>query len=122
MFRSGNQDPVMVVFNNVRTLDQVAGKVSVYLEGDSADFATYLADTSLFSKYGFSKETFTSMFIPNTYEFFWNISPEQFAERMNSEYRSYGSSVILNACRAISAIFDEISISPSCDCVSEFEA
>ena len=91
MFRSGNQDPVMVVFNNVRTLDQVAGKVSVYLEGDSADFATYLADTSLFGKYGFSKETFTSMFIPNTYEFFWTTDPEQFTGRMKKEYEDFWS-------------------------------
>ncbi len=45
MLRSGRQDPVMVVFNNVRTLDQVAGRVSQYLEGDSLEFAAYLADT-----------------------------------------------------------------------------
>lgn len=89
MFRSGNQDPVMVVFNNVRTLDQVAGKVAQYLEGDSLEFASYLADTSLFSKFGFSKETFTSMFIPNTYEFFWTTDPEKFTDRMNREYEDF---------------------------------
>lgn len=89
MLRSGNQDPVMVVFNNVRTLDQVAGRVAQYLEDDSLDFAVYLADTALFEKYGFSKETFTSMFIPNTYEFFWTTSPEKFTDRMKKEYEEF---------------------------------
>lgn len=91
MFRSGNQDPVMVVFNNVRTLDQVAGRVSQYLEADSVAFASYLSDTSLYSKFDFSKETFTSMFIPNTYEFFWTTDPESFADRMNKEYEDFWS-------------------------------
>lgn len=91
MLRSGNQDPVMVVFNNIRTLDQLAGKVSQYLEEDSAAFANYLASPELLEKYGFSRETFTSMFIPNTYEFFWTTNPEQFAERMNREYEDFWS-------------------------------
>jgi len=89
LLRSGKQDPVMVVFNNIRTLDQVAGKIARYLEGDSAEFATYLADASLLEKYGFSKETFTSMFIPNTYEFLWTTTPEEFTGRMNREYEKF---------------------------------
>jgi UPF0755 protein len=89
MLRSGNQDPVMVVFNNLKNLNQVAGKVSQYLEGDSLEFAAYLADTALYKEYGFTKETFTSMFIPNTYEFFWTTTPEQFTDRMKREYDDF---------------------------------
>jgi UPF0755 protein len=70
MLRSGDQDPVMVVFNNVRTLDQLAGRVSRYLEGDSAEFAAFFSGPGVAEKYGFDQTTFTSMFIPNTYEFF----------------------------------------------------
>ncbi len=89
MLRSGNQDPVMVVFNNVRTLDQVAGKVASYLQSDSSEYADYMADASVMESYGFSGETFPSMFIPNTYEFFWTTSPEDFVERMNEEYSDF---------------------------------
>lgn len=89
MLRSGNQDPVMVVFNNVRTLDQVAGKVSAYLEGDSLEFATYFSTDSLPLKYGFVPAAFSSMFLPNTYEFFWNTSPEAFTDRMKKEYEKF---------------------------------
>jgi len=89
MLRSGRQDPVMVVFNNVRTLDQLAGKVSRYLEADSATFASYLSGADLVPKYGLEPETFTTMFIPNTYEFFWTTTPEDFTERMAKEYKKF---------------------------------
>ncbi len=89
MLRSGNQDPVMVVFNNVRTLDQMAGRISRYLEADSADFSAYFAGSELAKKYGFESATFTSMFIPNTYEFFWTTSPEAFTERMLEEHEKF---------------------------------
>ena len=89
MLRSGNQDPVMVVFNNVRSLDYLAGKVTPYLEADSADFASYLTDKELPAKYGFDAATFSSMFIPETYEFFWTTSPEEFADRMKQEYENF---------------------------------
>ena len=89
MLRSGNQDPVMVVFNNVRSLNHMSGKVTQYLEADSIEFATYFSDNDLPSKYGFDAATFTSMFIPETYEFFWTTSPEDFADRMQVEYEKF---------------------------------
>lgn len=89
MLRLGNQDPVMVVFNNIRTLDQLAGKVSRYLERDSAEFAAFLEKEDLPSRYGFEPGTFTSMFIPETYEFFWTTTPEEFTDRMNREYEKF---------------------------------
>ena len=89
MLRSGNQDPVMVVFNNIRTIEELAGRVSGYLESDSATFAAYLVDPELPSRYGFNTETFSTMFIPNTYEFFWTTTPEEFTERMSKEYEDF---------------------------------
>ncbi len=89
MLRAGNQDPVMVVFNNIRTIEQLAGRVSGYLESDSATFAAYLIDPDLPSRYGFNTETFSTMFVPNTYEFFWTTTPEEFTERMNEEYEDF---------------------------------
>ncbi len=89
MLRSGNQDPVMVVFNNVHTLNHLSGKVAQYLETDSIQLATYLSDSELPAKYGFEDATFTSMFVPETYEFFWTASPEEFADRMKQEYEKF---------------------------------
>jgi len=89
LIRSGKQDPVMVVFNHVRTLDHLAGKVSGYLEPDSADFADWFAREDLPAEYGFDMASFPSMFIPNTYEFYWNTSPEEFTGRMQREYEKF---------------------------------
>ncbi len=89
ILRSGDQDPVMVVFNNIRTLEQLAGRVAYYFESDSAGFADWLTGDELPERYGFEKATFTSMFIPNTYEFFWNTGPEDFTDRMKKEYDNF---------------------------------
>lgn len=89
LLRSGNQDPVMVVFNNVRTLAQLAGRISEYLEMDSIAFTSHLTDPELPDQFGFDKETFSSMFIPNTYEFFWTTTPDEFTARMKREYENF---------------------------------
>ena len=89
VLRSGRQDPVMVVFNNVRDLEGVAGKVSRYLACDSVELANYLLAEERPGEYGLEHSNFTTMFIPNTYEFFWSTSPEEFAKRMAGEYKKF---------------------------------
>ena len=84
--RSGEQAPLMISFNNVRTLGQLAGIIGSQLEADSIDFLKVFTDPSIMEKYGFNEQSFTAMFIPNSYEFYWNISPIRFVERMHSEY------------------------------------
>ena len=92
MLRSGSQAPVMVVFNNIRTFQQLAGKVATYLEPDSLEFLQMFLKEETATKYGFTRETFPAMFIPNTYEMFWTSSPEAFTDRMFKEYESFWQS------------------------------
>lgn len=87
--RSGNQLPVKVTFNNVRTLPQLASYAARNLEADSAEILSAMTDTALVRKYGFNSQTLPAMFIPNTYEFMWNTSGEEWMERMNREYRHF---------------------------------
>ena len=89
MLRSGMQEPVKVTFNNVRTLDRLAASVARYLEVDSAEIALVLSDSAVFSSLGFNRQTFPAMFLPDTYEMWWNMSPVSFAERMKSEYDAF---------------------------------
>ncbi|MGM0474295.1 MAG: endolytic transglycosylase MltG [Bacteroidota bacterium] len=89
MLRSGKQDPVMVVFHNMQNLNQLAGRVSEYLEGDSLEFAIYFYSEDTPARYGFDQATFPCMFIPNTYEFYWTTTPEEFTDRMSEEYESF---------------------------------
>ncbi len=87
--RSGNQDVVRLTFNNIRTLNELAEKISEQLEPDSEEFYAKFSDTSIQNKYGFSPYTMAAMFIPNTYEFYWNTKPEVFIERMHKEYKKF---------------------------------
>ncbi len=84
--RSGFQDPVKVIFNSVRTKEQLAGKISNQIEIDSVSLLGLLNNDSLITSYGYKQETFTCVFLPNTYEFWWNTSGANFIARMNKEY------------------------------------
>lgn len=89
VLRIGDQKPVKVTFNNVRYFDQLAGKVSSYFEIDSLAFLNELQNVDYQSKYGFTEETFSAMFIPNTYEFFWTAKPTDFVSKINAEYLKF---------------------------------
>jgi UPF0755 protein len=91
MIRSGRQEPIMFMFNNLRTLNELAGVAGRNFEADSSDFAEILRDPQIAEKVGFTLETFPAMFIPNTYEFYWNTGPEEFVQRMKREYVAFWS-------------------------------
>ena len=89
LLRSGKQAPVDVTFNNIRTREELAGEVARQIEADSASLAHKLNSSKVAEKYGFSKELFKCMFIPNTYEFYWDSSAKDFIERMHREYEKF---------------------------------
>ena len=85
LLRSGKQEPVMVRFQNIRDTKDFAGKISHQIEADSAQLLNLLRDKSFLQRFGVTPITSFVLFIPNTYEFFWNTNAEQFIERMNKE-------------------------------------
>jgi len=87
--RSGNQQPVQVTFNNLRFISELAGAVSKYIQPDSVELLKKFTDPATFEKYGFTESTFHCMFIPNTYEFYWTTTADQFLERMSMEYKHF---------------------------------
>jgi UPF0755 protein len=89
MLRSGRQHPVRITFSNIQTLNQLAGKIGKQIEADSSQIINFLTDESNYSSEGFTKETIISLFIPNTYEFYWNTDAHGLYLRMLKEYRSF---------------------------------
>ena len=87
--RNGNQDPVRLTFNNIRTKEQLAGRISRQLMADSLSILTLLNDTEFLSSHGLNKETAVSYFIPNTYEFFWDTDASELFLRMKREYEIF---------------------------------
>lgn len=89
--RSGSQSPVRVVLVNERLPEHIAAKVARFLEPDSLALISLLNDTTYLDSIGYTPQTLLSLFIPNTYEFFWNTSPRKFMERMVKEHDSFWS-------------------------------
>jgi UPF0755 protein len=89
MLRSGNQQPVNLTFNNLRFFADLAGDVAKFIQPDSLELITKFTDPETYKKFGFNEHTFPCMFIPNTYEFYWTTTADQFLERMWMEYKRF---------------------------------
>jgi UPF0755 protein len=92
ILRSGQQTPVMLTFNNIRTLTSLSAILGNILEPDSAAFIEYFSKPEVMETFGFNRYSFPAMFLPDSYEFYWNTSPEAFTKRMKSEYDKFWNS------------------------------
>lgn len=89
MLRSGRQNYVKITFNNIRTLNQLAGKIGKQIEADSTQIIEFLSDDTNYSSDGFKKENIIALFIPNTYELHWNTDAKGLYKRMLKEYKAF---------------------------------
>ncbi len=89
--RAANQEPVKVTFNNVRLPVELSEKITRNLTMTKSEFEAQLLQFAMNNAYGFNKDNVISMFIPNTYEVYQNISPEGLIERMHQEYEKFWS-------------------------------
>ncbi len=87
--RNGKQAPVDLVLTNERLLENVAAKAARFIEPDSVAILSFLQVDPLIGDLGYNQETLMSIFIPNTYEFFWNTTPRGFVERMQKEHNRF---------------------------------
>lgn len=87
--RGGRQTPVKLTIPNVRTLGDLAARLAVQLELDSAQLASAFNDEALCRELGYDTTTIGCMFIPNTYEVFWNISAKDLMQRLHKESSAF---------------------------------
>lgn len=97
----GMQTPVRVTFNNVRTVGQLSARLSEQLAADTLQFAEALSSETLAREVGYDSLTLFSMFIPDTYELYWTISPEDFVRRMKRESERFWTGVRDEQCKAV---------------------
>lgn len=81
--------PVQLTYNNQETIEHLAGRIAQQIEPDSLSILQAITDNDFLTDNGFTQETALCMFIPNTYEFFWDTSASKFRERMAKEYRKF---------------------------------
>ena len=110
LLRSGKQEPIKLTFQNIRLKTDFAGYIGKNFEIDSSAFLNMLDSIDLVRQYGFDEETIFCMFIPNTYELYWNTSKEKFFERMQKEYVKFWNTERLAQAKAIGLSPVQVSI------------
>lgn len=91
MLRLGAQKPLNIIFNNTSTIYDLAGKLSYQIEADSLALLDAFRNELFYSTYDFNEASIRKLFIPNTYEVYWTITPLEFLERMQKEYNRFWS-------------------------------
>ena len=81
--------PVKLAFNNQERIEDFAGRIGTQLESDSLQLLKAFKDTKFLAANGFTETNVLSMFIPNSYEFYWNTNAEKFRDKMAEEYKKF---------------------------------
>jgi UPF0755 protein len=81
--------PIKIAFNNQERVDDLAGRIASQIEADSISLLNAFQDEQFLTANGFNDDTKLAMYLPNSYEFFWNTSAEKFRDRMLSEYKKF---------------------------------
>lgn len=101
MLRAGLQSPVQVTFTPTRHLEDMAGKAARKLQVDSLTLLHAITNPDTARAYGFDRHAFPTMFIPNTYELFWNTDAHGFLQRMASEHKRFWNAERLEQAAAL---------------------
>lgn len=110
LLRSGKQTPVKLTFNNIRTIYELSSVISKRIEADSISIVRQLEYEITLDKYALTPQNCLVLFIPNTYEFFWNTSAEEFIEKMHIEYKKFWNTNRINKAKSIGLTPVEVSI------------
>lgn len=108
LLRSGKQTTVKLSFNNQDTFEKLAGRIAEQIEPDSISLLNTLTDISFITKAGFNNNTALGMYIPNTYEFYWNTSAEAFKSKMLNEYKKFWNTSRLEKAKKLNLTKDEV--------------
>jgi UPF0755 protein len=100
--------PIKIAFNNQETIEKLAGRIATQIEPDSLQLLNAMLDSEFLKSNNFKKETALGMYIPNSYEFFWNTSPQKFRDRMLTEYNKFWNSGRVEKAKNIELSKDQV--------------
>lgn len=100
---------VKITFNNIRLIPELAEKITRNLSMTKEEFEAALINFAGSNSHGFNKENIVGMFIPNTYEVYFTITPEQLIEKMHQEYKNFWNDERLAKARKIGLTPFEVS-------------
>lgn len=102
--------PVNIAFNNQERLENFAGRIGSQIEADSLSLLTAFRDPKFLVENGFTSENVLSMFVPNSYEFFWNTSAIKFRDKMAKEYRKFWTTERLEKAKQLNLTPIQVSV------------
>ena len=102
--------PVNLAFNNQERLENFVGRIGSQIEADSLSLLTAFKDKKFLEEHGFTEENVLSMFIPNSYEFFWNTNATKFRDRMAKEYRKFWTEARLEKAKQLNLTPIQVSV------------
>ncbi len=108
--RRGHQAAVQLTFNNIRLKEDLAKRLSEQLMFGENDLLSMLNDSAYCDSLGFTPTTIEALFIPNTYEIYWNISVNRFLRRMKREYDAFWTSERIEKAKEIGLSPIEVAI------------
>ena len=85
----GEQAPVRVTLNNEKSLSQIAGKIARHIDADSTEILQAFNAVAQSDSIAYNHEKLMCLFLPNTYEYFWNIDPKKIIPKMEREYKKF---------------------------------
>lgn len=103
-----NNLPLQIAFNNQESLPKLAGRIGFQIEADSASILKAMTNPSFLSANAFNSKTALGMYIPNSYELFWNTSAEGFRDRMLKEYNRFWNDSRRAKTKAIGLSINEV--------------
>lgn len=106
--RSGQQTPVNLVFNNARFIHELSGKLTANLYLDSISLADKLLDSAYVKGLGYKPETLMSLFIPNTYKVYWNVTVDDLMNRLKHEHNVFWNQERIEKARALNMTKEEV--------------
>lgn len=106
----GKQEPVNVTFSHARYVPEVVERLTKHLALDSTNVVAALDDFSSNNQLGFTKENLLALFIPNTYEMFYNISSDELVDRLVWEYKNFWTEERMEKSKSIGLSQIEVSI------------
>lgn len=108
--KRGEQDPIKLTFNNIRLKNELSVALGDRLEFSKEEFDSLMNDTSLVNLYGFDTTTIMAMFIPNTYEVYWNTSAKKLFDRMHEEYKKFWNEERMQKAKDLNLLPIQVSI------------
>jgi UPF0755 protein len=97
----GRQEPVKLTFNSIRLKREFAEKVASKFEFSEEQLLSLLNSPESLKGYGVDTSTVMTLFIPNTYEIYWNISAEDFLDKMYQENDKFWTEAKKDAAKAL---------------------